>query len=139
MIKYLLASAGLLLLGGAFFFYHWQGGLIRLSITDMLASANGFLDDIGAGRIDSAYARTSANFRKVRTADQFKALVDKHPPLKEQPTRKIGGYSVTTTWIRGSATYHATLQVAKESLPVKLGLVTEEGQWKVDDLAVQGK
>ena len=53
----------------AFFFYYWKGGLIAMSTTDMLSTAGGFLDDISAGRIDSAYARTTNNFRARHSLD----------------------------------------------------------------------
>jgi len=105
----------------------------------MLATANGFLDDVGNGRMESAYARTSARFRQEHAPEQFRALIDKNPLLKSQPSRQIKEYSVTATWKRGTASFQATLQVAKESQPVELRLITEEAAWKVDDLLVTAK
>ena len=139
MIKYIIAFIFLVLFSAAFFFYYWSGGLIAHSTTDMLASANVFLEDVGAGRSDNAYARTSSRFRKEHSPEQFRALIGKQPLLKSQPTRQIDGYSVTRSWKQGKADYRAILRVAKESVPVKLTLVTEEAEWKVDDVAVEAR
>ena len=139
MITRLLAFLCFLVFCAAFFFYYWSGGLIANSTTDMLATANGFLDDVGNGRMESAYARTSARFRQEHAPEQFRALIDKNPLLKSQPSRQIKEYSVTATWKRGTASFHAILQMAKESQPVELRLITEEAAWKVDDLLVTAK
>ena len=139
MVIRLLAFLCFLIFCAAFFGYYWSGGLIANSATDMLATAHGFLDDIGNDRMEGAYARMSARFHKERTLEQFRALIDKYPVLKSQPTRQMKEYQLTGTWTGGKASFAANIQAAKESLPIKLSLVTEEAVWKVDDLVVPAK
>ena len=139
MVMRLLAFLCFLIFCAAFFAYYWSGGLIANSPTDMLATAKSFLEDIGAGRIDNAYGRTSASFRNHHSPEQFRSLLDKHPVLKTNTTRNVNGYEIISTWTRGAAEYNVTLLQAKESLPVQLRLVTEEAVWKVDELAVRAK
>jgi hypothetical protein len=124
----------------AFFFYYWKGGLIAMSTTDMLSTAGAFLDDIGAGRIDSAYARTTNNFRARHSLTQFRALIDEQPLLKEPAARQLGDYDLKTRHhIQGNATYRCVLQAAKTSLPVKLVLTTEQAEWRIEDFAPGAK
>jgi hypothetical protein len=139
MIKRSIPFLIFLIVAAAFFYYYWSGGLIANSPTDMLATAKSFLEDVGAGRIDNAYGRTSASFRMQHSPEQFRSLLDKYPVLKTSTTRNMNGYEVVPTWTRGTAEYNATLLQAKESLPVRLRLVTEEAVWKVDELAVGAK
>ena len=137
MIKRTISFVIFLLLCAAFFFYYWSGGLIANSPTDMLAAAAGFLEDVGGGRVENAYAHTSASFRKEHTPEQFREILDKYPLLKSRPKRQVEGYTTKAPWTHGSATYDVTLLVGKESLPVQLQLVTEEAVWKVDNLTVR--
>src|SRR5437588_2147599 len=100
MVMRLLAFLCFLIFCAAFFFYYWSGGLIANSATDMLATANGFLDDVGGSRLESAYARTSERFRKEHTPEQFRALIDNTPLLKSPSSRQIKDYQVAATWTR---------------------------------------
>jgi hypothetical protein len=139
MIKRSIPFLIFLIVAAAFFYYYWSGGLIANSTTDMLATAKSFLEDVGAGRIDNAYARTSAAFRRQHSPEQFRSLLDMHPLLKTSATRQMNGYHIAANWTRGTADYDVTVLQAKASLPVRLRLVTEEAVWKVDELAVEAK
>jgi hypothetical protein len=139
MIKRSIPFLIFLIAAAAFFYYYWSGGLIANSPTDMLATAKSFLEDISAGRVDNAYGRTSASFRRQHSPEQFRSLLDKHPLLHTTATRQMDGYDIAPTWTRGTAEYKVTLLQAKASLPVRLRLVTEEAVWKVDELAVEAK
>ncbi len=139
MIKRTIAFLLFMMFAAAFFYYYWSGGLIANSTTDMLVTANSFLADLGAGRTEAAYTRTSTSFRKEHSLEQFRSLIDRHPILKSGAARQINGHDVRPTWLRGTADYNVTLVEGKQSLPVHLQLVTEEAVWKIDEVAVAAK
>jgi len=135
MVKRIILLLVLVLLCAALLFYYWKGGMIAMSATDMLTAANAFMDDAAAGRIDSAYARTSNRFRAGHSLAQFRSMIDQQPLLKEASKRTLRNYEITTRHhIEGHAIFRCTVQASQATLPVELALTTEEAEWRIDGL-----
>ena len=100
------------------------------------ASADAFLDDIVAGRIDAAYARTSTNFRATHNADQFQGLVDQYPALRAHTSRSYAFLNVSQQLGGPVGTVRMTILSSNSSLSFTLVFVQDEDEWKVDRLTV---
>jgi hypothetical protein len=101
------------------------------------AALQSFMMDVQAGRGAAAYAATTASFRAKQTQDEFQALLDQHPELKNangnslQPVQPIG--QQTAMKYRGLISGKAPGQIAT----LTIDLVKEGQQWKVDAFDVK--
>src|SRR5262245_18893041 len=106
-------------------------------------SANAFLNDLGEGNIDAAFASTRF---EPEVSKQFKELVNQHPALKRQNSRSINACNI---FGRGSA-YEAIVKGAvvgphnSVSFELHLGLEQALGRpagapegWRVSQLLVR--
>jgi hypothetical protein len=128
----LLACGGLIFLGARAFSQAMATAMQQ--ITEMQASqtlAQSFLDDVGNGRLDEAYAETSQGFRQRTTREQFGALVEKYPALKGASGMPQPSSAMTPT----AATFTVALSGPNGSVTVTVHTVKEGTQWKVDRFA----
>ncbi len=106
-------------------------------VADMQAAmvvSQKFVDDLGGGRVDEAYAETSADYQAKTTKEALKALVDKTPALKKYASHFVTNQNVTpnrctfTCVVNGQdgSTTNCTVAVVKEN----------DGKWKVDRFTI---
>jgi hypothetical protein len=124
--------------------YYWTRSVTGLvssvakTVTDMQAAhqvGESFLADLGQGRIDVAYAATTADFRKGQTKEQLRQYVDGFPLLKQPTTRWL-----TLTQTAGTlVTFEVSLTGQKpgEALHGSIRLAKEGDTWKVDHFSLQ--
>jgi hypothetical protein len=114
----------------------WAFKSFTKDIPPAQASADAFLDDLKAGRIDAAYASTSNGFRAAQTLDQFRDFVKRLDTLKSQTSRS----TVSSRLFQGTGgkqvTLIMTLHAPNNAMSCTLIMVEENGQWKVERLSV---
>jgi hypothetical protein len=102
-------------------------------LSDAQFVAQGFVNDLGAGRIDQAYSATSQGYQARQTKDQLKALVDKNPALKNSnATAFITNQAPGATRMNAQVTATGTAG----SVNCTVQLIKEDGQWKVDGFTI---
>jgi hypothetical protein len=125
---------------GGFFMARHAAKSIGESIAEGIEEVDGetvaeeFLDEIGAGHLDSAYEElTTRGFRTRQTLQQFRAFVDQHPGLKKP--RVVDGNPESSTPIR--VTVKATV-IPQKGPPIQatVQMVKEDDEWKVDRLTI---
>ncbi len=94
------------------------------------------LADLRAGRVDQAYDRTSADYRRSVSRAQFQDLVDRHPTLGHNREARFPDRS--TSLINDTARFRGTLTAAdgREEF-VFIGLVRDPqkgGVWEINQL-----
>jgi hypothetical protein len=119
--------------GGLLF---WGLRTAMSTLPALQTSANAFLDDLGAGRVEAAYARTSVGFQANQTLAQFRAMVDQYPALKEHTSRSVNWVHVSQQLGGPIGTVQATVLSAHNSLSFTLTFVQEGEEWKVERFAV---
>jgi flagellar basal body-associated protein FliL len=96
-------------------------------------AAKDFLDDVGAGRLDAAYARTSDDYKENTTREAFGALVAKHAGLKGFTSQNFRAVNVGPE----QTTFTAQLAGPNGSVSCTVQLVPDDdGAWKVDRFSV---
>jgi hypothetical protein len=99
-------------------------------------TADVFLADIAAGRLDEAYARTSQTFRTATSLEQFKKFVGRFPALTQNTSRSYTGFFINQTNDRVQATLPGTLGGPQESLSFTIIVVKEGDEWKIEQFNV---
>ena len=100
------------------------------------AAADQFVDEIRAGQIDAAYARTTNSFQAIRTPDQFREFVKQYPALTTYTSRTAGGVFINKTPGLTTATVRVTVLGPGNSLSFTLILNKQNESWKVDQFNV---
>ena len=100
------------------------------------ASADAFLNDLGAQRIDNAYARTSKTFQSGQNLTQFRAWVKQYPALTTHTSRSYSGINIFQQPGETQGIVRATVLGPQNSLSFTLVLVKEDERWKVKSLTV---
>jgi hypothetical protein len=91
-----------------------------------------FLQDLKSGNAEAAYGRTTAAFRQRQSLDQFRALVNKAPGLRNFKSSSNASSSTgSTAKVDGTVTSPA----GQTSYTVEL--VHEPDGWKVDQFTVR--
>jgi len=112
-------------------------GEVRRAADDNLRSAQtagAFLNDCLAGRLNAAYAATSAGFRKTMTAEQLKALLEEHPVRKgPAPVTVVGDPLLGPHQYR-----HTAAGPVGEQVIFSISMIREGDTWKVDQFALDG-
>lgn len=98
--------------------------------------AVGFLEDLGAGRIENAYAQTSVRYRSRVDLVSFRVLAGRVAQF-EQPINR-GDLSVSTSVIPNDRRLAMGITRISEGGRVLLlaALIEEDGQWKIDHFDV---
>lgn len=119
------------------------GGLIYVVWTKVVpefqaiqTSADGFVQDIHDGQLQSAYGRTSAGYQARQNFAQFQALVAQYPALTTYTSRTCSGINVTSNAGGTHGTARYTVVGPNNSLSFTLILVQQNGQWRVDSFTV---
>jgi hypothetical protein len=101
----------------------------------LFASASGFVEELGAGRHEAAYARMSTPYRKVMTLDRFREAVTAHPYLGAARRVTVRKVSMTGDQI-GQAT--GFLQTSAGSVDVAFHYSRESEGWKITGVSIGG-
>jgi hypothetical protein len=130
-------GSGLLLLcglgcGGLIY---WMVGMFR-ELPAVQASAEAFVNDLGAQRVDAAYARTSKAFQQTQSQDQFRAWVKRYPALTTFTSKSYSGLNLYQQPGGTQGIVKVTLLGPQNSLSLTLILVKQDEQWKVNNISV---
>ncbi len=94
--------------------------------------AETFLRQLAGGQIDAAYRSTTPDFQAAQTPKQLQNLVDQHPSLAQHTSIEFVSDQNAGA---GRISIHYTM-VGKAGTEVTVKLVKDNGQWKIDGLAV---
>ena len=96
-----------------------------------------FLKQLRQGKADQAWATTAADFKSYLGREAFRAFVGKHPVLK-QPLQ-FQHHDQAENPPRPEYVYQTSAGAAKSASPrtVKVRLVQEAEQWKIESLGIQ--
>jgi hypothetical protein len=91
-----------------------------------------------SGSVDEAYAHTSEEYKARVTRDDFAALLDAHPSLKENAEANFWPPNGSVQVVNDRAKLTGTL-VSRSGVrePVAIELVKEGGEWKIASLTVE--
>jgi hypothetical protein len=136
IILALVGGVGLVLVlicGGLAF---WLFRSIASELPAAQASANAFLVDLQANRLDVAYASTTRGFRSNLSLEQFRGFVNAFPALTTHKSRSLQLGNIYQGTGGHQASFGAALQAPTGAMSCTLTLITEDGQWKVHHLSV---
>src|SRR3954447_18738370 len=95
--------------------------------------ASAFLDEIRQGRVDAAWAGTTAEFKSMLGLEGLRAFVRKNRALRE-PAEFVTFAPVERN---GLSLAEYSFRTAKAKKPVKVILALEDGAWKVERLSLE--
>jgi hypothetical protein len=115
---------------------YWGVNTFGPAFTAVQDSAEAFVQDIHAGRIQAAYNRTSSKFQAQSTLPQFQAFVAQFPALATYTSLTKTGIHVNSTpaGTQGIVSYSAV--GPNNSLSFRLTIVEENGQWRVQAMNI---
>ena len=119
--------------GGLLF---WGLRTVGKELPVVRAEADAFLDDLNAGRLDDAYARTAQGFRDAQTFDQFKEFVTRFSVLTTHTSRSITGLHLHHQPGQTTPTVRVTVLGGSNSLSFTLIFVPESEAWKMQRLNI---
>jgi hypothetical protein len=96
-------------------------------------TADAFLGDIAAGRLDGAYARATKDFQARQTLPQFRAFVSQNPALKKYQANSLDEPNFTSPL---SATFEGTVPGPNGDIAFTLVLIKDGQLWKVDRFTI---
>ncbi len=95
--------------------------------------ASAFLGELRGGRVDSAWAGTSAEFKSMLGMEGLRALVKKNPAMRE-PAEFVAMEAVERNGLKMA---ECTFRPEKRKAIIKVLLAREDGDWKVERLALE--
>src|SRR5262245_45755748 len=104
-------------------------------VTDMQLSqttAQTFLNDLAAGRIESAYAQTTKAYQARQSLEQFRDLIEKNPALQKQTSSMVN----PTQMNPGLCTFTATVSGPAGAVSCTIHVIKEGEQWKIDRFSI---
>src|SRR5262245_25735025 len=132
-----LIGGGLILLvvvcGGATIWF-FQGLSAETPLAQ--ASAEAFLEDLRANRIEAAYAQTSQGFQAKTTEEQFVAFVKAFPVLTTHRSSTLALQGLQRGTKGTNASFAATLRGPNGAGTCRVLLIKEGEVWKVQALNV---
>jgi hypothetical protein len=136
IVLIVVASGGFLMLlacgGCGYWIYHSY----QQDVPPAEASANAFLDDLQAGRVDAAYASTSTGFKSAVTLAQFREFLKQYQTFGAQTSRSVDGKTINNNTSGKQVVFKFTLHSPGNAMNCTVILVEEGGQWKVHHLNV---
>ena len=129
----LLLTACLLSCGG---FVSWRILILKDFSSDVFEGqpeAVAFQNDIFAGRLERAYARTSTTYRTKVSYDEFCELLKQYPSLKHPSNAEV--VVSTTAQFPNDQRLLVTLRTPGGSFVMCLALVKEAAGWKIGGFA----
>jgi hypothetical protein len=112
---------------------------IRGFVKDLPAAtavSDQFFDALQQGRIDDAYALTSAKFRAEQNREEFAQFLKKFETLTRHTSRTQNGFRIFHDGSGKRAFIQTTLHAPNNALTCTLVLIEEAGTWKVEQLTV---
>ena len=100
--------------------------------TIMLVSED-FLEDIAAGKPETAYQRTSSTYQERTSLDEFKKFLDANPAVKNHTTHSFGALNNTNgiTKVQGFL-----MGPNGQQTSCTIELVLEEDYWRISKFTV---
>jgi hypothetical protein len=110
----------------------WVGPLAWFGPT---STAQRFCDDLGAGRVEEAYARTSLAYRRDHSLQHLRAFLEEHRALDTRQAPH--GRAVSLAWPSGSSRVTASVSAhsPQGAVSLTMTLVQEDGEWRVDGIS----
>lgn len=132
----LIASAGMLVLVSAAAWWYFASKP-TLPTDQGQAIIDEFFQQLRAGKTDQAWSATAADFKSYLGREAFRAYVAQHPELK-QPL-EYQSHSAAANAVISEYIYQSASAAAKNKAPrtIKVRLVQEAKQWKVESLGIQ--
>jgi hypothetical protein len=109
---------------------------IATDIPPAQASADAFLADLQASRVDAAYASTSSTFKSAQSELQFREFVSRFSTFKSQTSHSYNDSRVNYTPSGKRAALKTTLRSADNAMSCTIIVVQDSGQWKVEGVTV---
>jgi hypothetical protein len=125
-----LAVAAILSCGGL---VYWGKGAFA-EIQKAEAEADAFMDLVGSGKLDEAYAAAAPAFRSKVTREQFGDTIKKYPAFEKQTRRSVGGIRINANPQGTRAFIQYNIANPSNTLSLMLVLVRADGRWKVESL-----
>lgn len=97
-----------------------------------------FFNDLQAGQIDAAYARTSKAYKARTTLDDFKKFLDAHKALKNYTSRAVFNQN-PAMGVRQVTLQYTLTGADGKPLTVTVQVVKEDDQWRIDSLTIPEK
>jgi hypothetical protein len=97
------------------------------------STADSFMQDIAAGRLDSAYGRTTKDYQSRQTLAALRAFVSQNPALKNYEAGSLGEPNFTNFV---SATIEGTFAGVNGEVAFTLVLIKDGQVWKVDRFTI---
>jgi len=97
------------------------------------STADSFMQDLAAGRFDSAYARTTKDYQSRQTLAALRAFVSQNPALKNYESNSLDEPNFTNFV---SATIEGTVTGANGEVAFTLVLNKDGQVWKVDRFTI---
>lgn len=110
---------------------YWGVNKVVPTITEVQKTAQGFVEDVRAGRFEAAYGQTSTGFRANTTLQQLKDLVARFPALTNYTSLTTGGTNIHTTPAGTQGIVSYTAVGPQNSVSFRVILVQEQGRWRV--------
>lgn len=115
------------------------GGLFYVSMKGPVDSVEAEIASLRGGALDEAYARLSDDYKSRVSREDFAALVDEHPSLKENAEASFwpptGGVHIVNDQAQVSGRLVSRSGVEEQ---VVFELVKQGGDWKISALRVDG-
>jgi hypothetical protein len=132
-LRPLVVVAILGVLAGVFWFAYLRDRTPAITPDEAKEKAATFLDEIRAGRVDNAWAGTSADFKSMYGRERFRQYVKSKPVLK-RPAEFEACEFKTEGDLR---TAECTFRSSSGKGSIKVVLNVDEGVWKVGRLSVE--
>ncbi len=131
-----IGGLGLVMVAGCAGCGFWMFRAISTDIPPAQASADAFLADLQAGRIDVAYASTSGSFQSAQSLPQFREFVSRFATLKSHTSHSYDNSMIHHGTAGKQAVLKTTLRSPDNAMSCTLTVVQESGQWKVQGISV---
>jgi hypothetical protein len=130
---------GLVICGGLVFFGFRALSQGMSSFTTLVneiqaaqAVADTFLRDLGAGRVDEAYANTTKDFQARQSLAAFRDYVSKYPALKNYQSQALTINNPSATL----ATFQGTASGPNGQVSFTVQVIKDGQTWKVDRFTI---
>ena len=101
-------------------------------IQGSMMTAQSFLEDVAANRVDEAYEQTSEGYQAKTSREKFQEMLDNHPGLKKASAMMTGTNPGSNT---ARLTYVMTTPDGGNTT-CTLQMIKEEDAWKVDRFTI---
>jgi hypothetical protein len=112
---------------------YWGVGMFT-NVQQANVTANVFLDDLAAGRIDRACEKMAPTFRARTNSEHFRSILKRYPIFTERTRRSTLGMRAFQRPTGVQAVIQMNLVSPRNSLSLVMSLVKVNRQWRVESL-----